>query len=183
MSAIATAPEITHFWFTEIDPKAWFEKNDDFDEILRKRFGATVQQALDGRLADWAETAEGAMALILLLDQFTRNIYRDTPKAFAGDTQALKLCAHCREAGFFANVAPDWRRFILMPMMHSEDIAVQDASLPLFQKYTEEHTYGYAVRHRDIVARFGRFPHRNAILGRESSPEEVTFLAEPNSSF
>ena len=176
--------QILSFWFEEITPEHWFTKSDDFDQLLRDQFEGLVIQGLNGQLDRWAAEKQGCLALILLLDQMTRNIYRDTPKAFAGDEIALALSLRA--------VAQKWveeeemeakRQFFLMPMMHSEDIDIQEKSLPLFSAHTSEHTYNYAARHRDIVARFGHFPHRNAILGRPSSAEEIAFLAEPNSSF
>jgi uncharacterized protein (DUF924 family) len=118
-----------------------------------------------------------------LLDQFTRNIFRDTPSAFSGDEKALELSFLCDENGYLANADIHWCHFMLMPRMHSEDIAVQDVSLPLFKKLNVQNVYDYAVRHRDTVARFGRFPHRNSILGRSSTNEELEFLTRADSSF
>ena len=176
--------QIMSFWFEQINPEHWFTKSDDFDQLLRDQFEGLVLKGLNGQLDKWAAEKDGCLALILLLDQMTRNIYRDTPKAFAGDEIALALSLRA--------VAQKWveqeeieakRQFYLMPMMHSEDIAIQEKSLPLFSTHTSARTYDYAVRHRYIVARFGHFPHRNAILGRPSSAEEIAFLTEPNSSF
>lgn len=176
--------EVRDFWFTELTPEDWFKKDDSFDQQLQDRFGDLVGDALGGRLDRWAEADQSCLSLILLLDQMTRNIFRNQPRAFAGDEFALSLSLKGQAAGWIAaaKTLPE-RRFWLMPMMHSEDLAVQDSSLPLFEKLTNEDIYGYAVRHRDIIARFGRFPHRNAILGRPSSAEEEAFLQEPNSSF
>ncbi|MBL6605301.1 MAG: DUF924 domain-containing protein [Alphaproteobacteria bacterium] len=175
---------ILSFWFEEITPEHWFTKNDDFDQQLKYRFEALVTQALNGQLDRWAANSDGCLSLILLLDQMTRNIYRDTPKAFAGDEIACALSLRAAADKRIETESQEAKRqFFLMPMMHSEDIAIQDASLPLFKEHTSERTYDYAVRHRDIVARFGRFPHRNAILGRPSTDAEITFLKEPNSSF
>jgi uncharacterized protein (DUF924 family) len=176
--------EVHDFWFTELTPEDWFKKDDSFDQQLQDRFGDLVGDALGGRLDRWAEADQSCLSLILLLDQMTRNIFRNQPRAFAGDEFALSLSLKGQAAGWIAaaKTLPE-RQFWLMPMMHSEDLAVQDSSLPLFEKLTNEDIYGYAVRHRDIIARFGRFPHRNAILGRPSSAEEEAFLQEPNSSF
>lgn len=176
--------EVRDFWFTEQTPEDWFKKDDSFDQQLQDRFGDLVGDALGGRLDRWAEADQSCLSLILLLDQMTRNIFRNQPRAFAGDEFALSLSLKGQAAGWIAaaKTLPE-RQFWLMPMMHSEDLAVQDSSLPLFEKLTNEDIYGYAVRHRDIIARFGRFPHRNAILGRPSSAEEEAFLQEPNSSF
>ena len=176
--------EVHEFWFAELTPEDWFKKDDTFDQLLHDRFGDLVGDALGGRLDRWAEAEQSCLSLILLLDQMTRNIFRGQPRAFAGDEFALSLSLKGLAAGWIeaANTLPQ-RQFWLMPMMHSEDVSVQDKSLPLFQQLTNAEIYGYAVRHRDIVARFGRFPHRNAILGRPSSAKEETFLQGPNSSF
>ena len=175
---------ILNFWFEEISPEFWFKKDIAFDNQLKQQFGPLVEQALAGQLDKWADHSEGRLALILLLDQMTRNIYRDTPKAFAGDDMACALSLRSVADGYLETEDDiDKRHFLLMPMMHSEDITIQENSLPLFKKHTAERTYDYAIRHRDIVARFGRFPHRNAILGRPSTDEEKEFLAGPNSSF
>ena len=175
---------VLNFWFEETPEESWFIKNDDFDATLKDQFGDLVEMALAGQLDQWAENSDGLVALILLLDQMTRNIYRDTPKAFSGDDMALALSLKGLERGYldtFEDV--HYRHFLLMPMMHAEDLSIQDASLPLFEQYTTERTHGYAVAHRDIVARFGYFPHRSTLLGRPLSDEEKEFLGGPNSSF
>ena len=183
MPKTATIEDVLHFWFEEITPEHWFKKDDAFDDSIRTRFEPTIVAALSARLDYWADSADGCLALILVLDQFTRNIYRDTPRAFSGDEMALALSLRCVDRDFIAHDNGPWRHFMLMPMMHSEDITIQDRSLPLFETLTNPRTYEYAVKHRDIVARFGRFPHRNAILGRPSSEEELAFLTQPGSSF
>ena len=178
------AGKVISFWFEECTPQQWFTKNDEFDRHLSDRFGELVEQGLQGQRDSWAGEADTRLALILVLDQFTRNIHRKTPRAFAGDEMALGLTMRALAEGQLDDEAELSRRqFLLMPMMHSEDIGIQDQSLPLFEKYTSEMTLDYAVRHRDIIARFGRFPHRNQILGRPSTDDEKLFLTEPNSSF
>jgi uncharacterized protein (DUF924 family) len=183
MSELSTKQEILDFWFKECRPEQWYKKDKAFDATLIDRFGTTIEAALEGNLDNWINDREGCLALILLLDQFTRNIYRDTPRAFAGDEKALLLSQKAVVQGFIDEAPSAWRQFMLMPMMHSEDIKVQDASLPLFKECGAEIIYEYAVKHRNIVAKFGRFPHRNAILGRQSSAEEIAFLEQPGSSF
>ena len=183
MKKILEQEDILNFWFAECTPEQWFKKDSEFDKILEARFAGTVERALAGRLDSWADSDSGCLALILLLDQFTRNIFRDTPHAFAGDEKALELSLRCYENGCLGNADIHWYRFMLMPMIHSEDIAVQDASLPLFKKLNVQNVYDYAVRHRDTVVRFGRFPHRNSILGRSSTTEELEFLTQADSSF
>jgi len=176
--------DVLTFWFEECSPEQWFKKDPSFDQLLKDRFGSLVEKALAGQLDGWAESQDGLLALILLLDQMTRNIYRDTPKMYAGDDMALALSLNGVKRGYLDaldNVSA--RQFLLMPMMHSEDIAIQNQSLPLFKKYTMEMTYEYAVKHQVIVERFGHFPHRNDILGRPSTDKEREFLNGPNSSF
>ena len=175
--------QILQFWFEEITPKDWFTKNPDFDEQLKQRFGDLVEDAIGARLDSWAKTKEGRLALILLLDQMTRNIYRDTPKAFAGDEMALALSLRAVHDGYLEDSTIEECQFFLMPMMHAEDLDIQNKSIPLFEKYTHKDVAKFAHKHKDIVARFGHFPHRNAILGRPSTEEEIRFLKEPGSSF
>jgi len=175
---------ILAFWFEEISPESWFKKDALFDDMLLQKFERTSEQALAGQLDKWAQDKDGRLALILLLDQIPRNIFRDTPKAFAGDEIACALSLRSVADGFLETEKNMHKRqFFLMPMMHSEDLEVQKQSLPLFKTLTSENAYDYAVRHHDIIKRFGRFPHRNQILNRPSSEEEATFLSQPGSSF
>jgi uncharacterized protein (DUF924 family) len=175
--------DVLAFWFTEIPPEFWFKKDAEFDARIADQFEGIVKDALAGRCDHWANDSAGCLALILVLDQFTRNIFRGSARAFSGDDMALALSLRCVERDYIAHPDENWRRFMLMPMMHSEDLAIQEASLPLFQTQTSKLIYDYAVAHRDIIARFGRFPHRNAILGRPSNEEEQLFLTQPGSSF
>ena len=174
--------DILNFWFVETTPEFWFKKDDDFDGAIQDRFGKAVTDALAGRLDHWANGADGCLALILMLDQFTRNIFRYSARAFSGDDMALALSLRCIERKYLDAYKPSSCHFMLMPMMHSEDISIQDMSLPLFEQYTSKSTYEYALKHRNIIARFGRFPHRNAMLGRPSSSNEDQFLTQPGSS-
>ncbi len=174
---------IINFWFAESEPKQWYVKDAGFDETIKSRFGGLVEDGLAGKLDNWGETPAGCMALILLLDQFTRNIHRDKPKAFAGDPLALKISQKCRDRGYLDQADAHWRQFMLMPFMHSEDIRIHDEALALFEQYTAPGIQEYEVKHRDIILKFGRYPHRNAILGRTSTPAEIEFLKGPDSSF
>jgi len=183
MPKTTTPHEILQFWFVETSPEFWFKKDDVFDALLENRFGKALREGLAGRLDHWANDANGCLALILLLDQFTRNIFRNSARAFSGDEMAIALSLRCVEREYLEPGQAARCQFMLMPMMHSEDIDVQDASLPLFETYTSKMTHDYALKHRDIIARFGRFPHRNALLGRPSSAEEGLFLTQPGSSF
>ena len=175
--------EILNFWFKECKPEQWFKKNEDFDKMIKNRFLIAIENALAGKLRNWEESETGCLALIILLDQFTRNVFRDTPQAFAGDKRALALSQLCCDKDYLTNPDIQRRQFMLMPMMHSENLAVQDAALPLFSYYASEKDYEYAEKHREIIVRFGRFPHRNVILGRKSTIEELNFLKKPGSSF
>ena len=175
--------EILNFWFKECKPEQWFKKKEDFDQMIENRFSDAIEDAIAGKLDNWEATETGCLALIIVLDQFTRNVFRDTPRAFAGDKRALVLSQLCYDKDFLANPDIHRRQFMLMPMMHSENLAVQDAALPLFKKYASEKDYEYAEKHCDIITRFGRFPHRNVILGRKSTNEELEFLKQPGSSF
>ena len=178
------AGEVLAFWFGETRPRQWFAKDAAFDGLVRNRFLGLTRQALAGELDAWSMEPSGGLALVLLLDQFPRQIWRDTALAFAGDPQALVLSLKAVERGWLeAEPEQARRQFWLMPLMHSEELAVQEASLPLFSQFVDERTTDFARRHRDVIAQFGRFPHRNAALGRESSAAELAFLQTPGSGF
>ena len=180
--------DVLAFWFDQ-PPANWFRKNAAFDAVIRDRFGATIDAALAGGLRDWdAQGAAGTLARILVLDQFTRNAWRDTPTAFAGDALALAAARQLVDSGAYLELTPQQRSFSYMPFEHAEDAAMQARAIDLFMQLTEEHpefadSLDYAHRHSDVIARFGRFPHRNAILGRTSTPDEATFLTQPGSGF
>ena len=176
--------EVLHFWFAECLPRQWFAKDAAFDALVGERFLAMTRAAIRGALSPWGEAPASALALVLLLDQFPRQIWRDTAMAFAGDPQALALSLKAVERGWLETEPEQARRqFWLMPLMHSEVIAVQEAALPLFERFSDPRTADFAHRHRDVIARFGRFPHRNALLGRVSTAEELAFLQTPGSRF
>jgi len=178
------ASEVIEFWFVETRPHQWFAKDPAFDQLLQQRFVALTRRAIAGELDAWDAEPTGAQALVLLLDQFPRQIWRDSAMAFAGDPQALRLSLRAVELGWLELEQERPRRqFWLMPLMHSEDLEVQEAALPLFDQFTDSRTVDVASRHRDVIARFGRFPHRNAALGRVSSAAELAFLQEPGSRF
>ncbi len=178
------AGEVLAFWFGETRPRQWFAKDPAFDALVRDRFIGFTRQAIGGELTEWRAKAPSALALVLLLDQFPRQIWRDTAMAFAGDPQALELSLLAVEQGWLeAEPEQARRQFWLMPQMHSEDLSVQEAALSLFERFCDPRTIDFARRHRDVIARFGRFPHRNAALGRVSSAEELTFVQTPGSRF
>lgn len=187
--------DVLEFWFGAPGSaehgslrKCWFEKDPAFDAEIRRRFLALVDEAAAGRLDDWADRPEGLLALIVLLDQFPRNLFRDAPRAFATDAQALALAQQALAQGVDAQLMPVARAFIYLPFEHSEDLAMQDRAVALFSALAQHGEafasyLDYAERHRDVIRRFGRFPHRNAILGRTSTPEEIAFLARPGAGF
>ena len=179
----AEARELLTFWFDETDPKLWFTKNEDFDATCRARFGALYERAARGDLRHWSEKPEGCVALVIALDQLPRNFHRGDGRAFATDGVARAILRHALDMGFDQGLPWRWRQFLYMPLQHSEDPADQELSVALNATLGDEEILKYARAHKDIVDRFGRFPHRNAALGRETTPEEVEFLKQPGSSF
>ena len=164
-------------------PDQWFKADTEFDREIRDSFGADYEAAAAGRHADLAATADGSLALIVLLDQFPRNMFRGSAKAFATDATALDLARGSVERGFDRGMPPERRQFLYMPYQHTEDLAIQHRSIELFTDLNYMTCLDHAIQHRDIIARFGRFPHRNAALGRTSTAEEIDFLKQPGSSF
>jgi uncharacterized protein (DUF924 family) len=191
----AEAREVLDFWFgAEGNPERgtlrplWFQKDAAVDREIATRFGALIERALRGELAGWATDAESALAQIVLLDQFTRNALRDTPRAFAGDARALRAATAMVGSRQDAALPPEQRAFAYLPFEHAEGIAMQDEAVRLFTRLAAQapvmaDMLAYAQKHRAVVQRFGRFPHRNAILGRQSTAEEIAFLREPGSRF
>ena len=197
-----TANTIRAFWFgsNPDDPnlaqtraQLWWHHDPQVDAQIKLRFESEVNKAANRQLDDWSKTPTGRLALILLTDQFTRNIYRHTPQAFATDSLARSWCNEGIHNGSHEQLRPIERVFFYLPLEHSESLVDQNRSVALFQslaasvesKYrsTFEDFEQFAIRHRNIIDRFGRFPHRNSILGRESTPEEIEFLKQPDSSF
>jgi uncharacterized protein (DUF924 family) len=180
-----TKQEILHFWFVEAQPAQWFQINPDFDQMIRDRFLATCEMASDGVCDRWAEDAEGALALCIVLDQFPRNLFRGDARAFATDDKARRVASLAIRNGFDQVLAPLRRRFLYLPFEHSEDPEHQARSVSLFASMREDDPMGYeyALRHQDIITRFGRFPHRNSVLGRESTEDEMAYLNQPGSGF
>lgn len=167
--------EVIAFW-RDAGPQRWFEKDLAFDQAMKERFQALHAAAAAGRKQDWAKTPEGALALVLLLDQFSRNMYRGTPQAFAQDTMASDIARTAIEAGFDRQVPEALAFFFYMPFMHSERIADQEACVRFFHAHGAEENLRYARLHEEAIRRFGRFPHRNPILGRHMSPAEQAYL-------
>ena len=177
------AQDILDFWFDPDHRSLWFAKSDEFDAKIRDQFQTIHHQAIQAELWSWRKTAEGRLAEIIVLDQFSRNLYRDQPQAFAHDSMALMLAQEAISLQLDAQLSPDHRSFLYMPFMHSESKLIHEFALKLFQRLGNEINLSFEKKHKLIIDRFGRYPHRNAILGRSSSAEELEFLTQPNSSF
>ena len=175
--------QVLDFWFDPENKEFWFSKSDEFDLELEEKFGHTLQQAMQCELWTWRETAEGRLAETIVLDQFSRNLFRDHPASFAQDPLALSLAQEAVRLGLDQQLAPDQRCFMYMPFMHSESKIIHAQALQLFEALGNPINLGFELKHKTIIDRFGRYPHRNQILERESTPEEVEFLTQPNSSF
>lgn len=174
---------ILHFWFTELTPAQHFAKDTVLDDTIRTRFGATLEAAARCELSGWRATPEGRLAEIIVLDQFSRNVWRDTPRAFAQDALALALAQELVASGADRTLPIEQRRFAYMPYMHSESALIHQQAVALFSQPGLEDNLRFEHAHQAIIDRFGRYPHRNAVLGRNSTPEELAFLQQPGSSF
>jgi uncharacterized protein (DUF924 family) len=188
----ATVQEVLDFWFglpaTEVALPQWFRKDPAFDAQIAQRFGPTLAQALVGGLDAWQNTPASTVALVVVLDQFTRNTRRNTPGAFAGDAKALRIAQAMVARGDDRQLDCWQRSFVYLPFEHAEDLAAQAQALKLFADLALEHPttadqHRWAVKHAEIIEQFGRYPHRNLVLGRVSTPQELLFLAQPGSSF
>lgn len=175
MNTDTSPDDILTFWFTEPMRSHWFDAETGIDLDIARRFGALHRQAVTGEIDDWARNPRGALALVILLDQFSRNLHRGKPKAYANDDQALQIARAAIVRGFDQYLNGWEKAFLYMPFMHSERLDIQEESVRLFTTANLDNA-PYALQHRDTVRRFGRFPHRNAILGRESTPAEIEFL-------
>ncbi len=176
MTDTAAGPQTClSFWFSETARKHWFKQSDDFDRDIEQHLGTLHRQAADGTLDAWAQTPEGALALVILLDQCSRNLNRGSAAAYANDEHARRIARTAIERGFDQQLESWQRAFLYMPFMHSESPQDQDDSVRLFMEAGLDNAR-YALHHREIIRRFGRFPHRNEVLGRTSTPEEITYL-------
>jgi len=171
------------FWFDEITPKMWWASDPNFDQHIKERFYPLLQQAAQGELYTWRESAKGRLAEILVLDQFSRNIHRNTPAAFAQDPIALVLTQEAIRLNAHKQLTPTECAFLFIPMMHSESGHIHQLAETLYREYAPSSNYEYELKHKAIIDRFGRYPHRNEILGRLSTPEEIEFLKQPGSRF
>ena len=174
--------DVVAFWFDELEPKQHWVKDPALDEAIRARFLPTYEAAVAGELEGWLDEPNSCLAYVIVLDQFSRNMFRGTGRMFAADEQARRATERALERGYDRQLPEARRSFLYMPLMHSEDLADQDRCVELFEAQGGD-SASFARAHRDIIARWGRFPHRNALLGRTSTPEELAFLEQPGSSF
>jgi len=178
-----SATEVIRFWFQETEPKQRFGKDPEFDALIKSRFKSLHNQASKGLLYTWREHPLDALAEIIILDQFSRNMFRDRPQAFAWDTLALVLAQEAVRRKLDGELENTQKAFLYMPFMHSESAEIHEIALYLFDQPGLEDNYNFELRHKEIIDRFGRYPHRNAVLGRKSTTEEQEFLAQPGSGF
>ncbi|WP_406734289.1 DUF924 family protein [Vibrio scophthalmi] len=175
--------QVLDFWFNQLEAKDWFVANQEVDNAIRDQFGDLFKQASQAELFTWRVTPEGRLAEIIVLDQFSRNIYRNTPLAFSQDPLALGLAQEAIRLEADKSLTTIERSFLYMPFMHSESAAIHKQAVVLFSQPGMENNYDFELKHKLIIDRFGRYPHRNAILSRESTTEEIDFLSQPGSSF
>lgn len=175
--------EILTFWFEEVEPRMWWQAEPGFDDQIRQRFSGLLIRAAQGELYTWRSSPKGRLAEVIILDQFSRNIHRGTPQAFAQDPVALVLAQEAVAAGAHLKLSPMECCFLLMPYMHSESREIHLIAEALFRAYAPPDNLQFELRHKAIIDRFGRYPHRNRILGRSSTQEEIEFLQQPGSSF
>jgi len=178
-----TKNDVLDFWFKELEPKEWYSKNHKLDQKITDFFLETHKAATKGELFSWRTDVEGRLAEILVLDQFSRNMFRDSPKAFEFDGLALALAQEASLKPELHNLGSEKKSFVYMPFMHSESFLVHEEALRLFSQPGLENSLEFELKHKKIIERFGRYPHRNKTLGRESTAEEIEFLKEPGSSF
>ncbi len=175
--------DILQFWFKELTPEQWWAKDDELDREIRQRFQPRLEQARCGELYAWRATPEGSLAEVIVLDQFSRNIHRDTPAAFKNDTLALALAQFAVEKGYDQQLDETERSFLYLPFMHSESRKIHEIALDLYTQLGNANNLEFERKHKAIIDRFGRYPHRNEILNRTSTEEELAFLQQPHSSF
>jgi uncharacterized protein (DUF924 family) len=175
--------DVLSFWFKEIDPKQWWVKDEAFDQLITDKFLALHQRANLCELFEWRSTIQGRLAEIIVLDQFSRNIFRGKPQSFSSDALALGLAQEAISLNIHHELTAIERSFLYMPFMHSESLSIHEVALALYKNNGIEANIDFEIKHRDIIVKFGRYPHRNSILDRKSSPEELAFLQQPGSSF
>jgi uncharacterized protein (DUF924 family) len=175
--------EVYNFWFNTLTPKDWYRKSDKLDKLIKDKFQKIHTMATKNELARWRRSPKGTLSEVIVLDQFSRNIYRDQAQAFQSDSQALCLAQNAIEKGLHNHLNLQERMFLYMPFMHSESQSIHDKAVEIFQEPGLEDSLDYEQKHFDIIKKFGRYPHRNIILKRDSTQEEITFLKQPGSSF
>lgn len=177
--------DILNFWFVETKAQQWFQVNEDFDQAVIDRFSEPYEMASRGEFDEWKKSADGALALCILLDQMPRNMFRGTPKAFETDKKALVVAKYALSKGLDQVLSSQKRRFLYLPYEHSENINDQRKCVELFEKTKDDDPLGYeyAIRHLKVIEKYGRFPHRNKILNRDNTPEEDEYLAQPGAGF
>lgn len=180
---MVASADVLRFWFEELDSSSWWKKDVALDAHITQRFGAVLESAARCELSHWRDSATGRLAEIIVLDQFSRNIHRDTPASFANDSLALALAQEAVRSGDDQRLEKQQRSFVYMPYMHSESLQVHAEAMRLFEALDNGKQLDFERRHQAIIQRFGRYPHRNAILGRASSAQEIEFLNQPGSSF
>jgi len=177
------AREILKFWFEEIEPSQWWKKDEDLDRLITERFSDIHHRATRCELFEWRKDAHGRLAEVIVLDQFSRNMYRNSPLCFAQDALALALAQEAIAVGADQSLSQTERSFLYMPFMHSESLQIHEIATELFRGNGNQSSYDFELKHKAIIARFGRYPHRNSILGRQSTAEEIEFLKQPGSGF
>jgi uncharacterized protein (DUF924 family) len=175
--------QVIDFWFKEIEPALWWKKDDDFDALLVERFSGLHARAASCELYEWRSEPEGRLAEIIILDQFSRNMFRDSALAFANDSMALTLSQEAVACAADRALSPAQRSFLYMPYMHSESLQIHEVAVDLFRNNGNQGNLDFELKHKKIIEKFGRYPHRNKVLGRQSSAEELEFLTQPGSSF
>ena len=174
---------VLEFWFSELEPRRWWQKDPELDDLINQRFGEVHSRAAAAELHEWRGQPQGRLAEIIVLDQFSRNIHRDDPRAFAQDGMALVLAQEAVDQGADQSLLPERRAFLYMPYMHSESARIHERAVELFDQPGLEGNLEFELKHKAIIDHFGRYPHRNEVLGRDSTAEEKAFLKEPGSSF
>ncbi len=175
--------DVLDFWFAKLSPADWWKKDADLDQLIKTEFLELHNQASKGELFEWRNTPLGSLAEVIVLDQFSRNIFRDTPLSFSFDGMALVLAQAAIKQNFDQALEPTQRSFLYMPFMHSESLSIHEKAKQLYNQPHMESNYEFELKHAAIIEKFGRYPHRNSILGRQSTQEEPAFLKQPNSSF
>jgi uncharacterized protein (DUF924 family) len=175
--------DVLSFWFKEITPSQWWKKDTAFDDLIKQRFMDVHGSANRGELFLWRDTAKGRLAEIIVLDQFSRNIFRNTPQSFSSDSIALVLAQEAITSGAHFTLSQTEKSFLYMPFMHSESLTIHEMAVTLYEQNGNQDNLNFEIKHKKIIEQFGRYPHRNSILNRTSSDAEKTFLQQPGSSF